>query len=318
MSNTNQFQGNAKVEVLFHEGKMYFRTEEGYACATSSLRRHLRGGSNHFYDECYPWSCTYSHAEDILRLNASLKASDEEVEFLNDEPEHFYQIQGSNRNYKKLSKACIKAFVKNKGQLDHMITNCKSVYTNMLGYAIPILSYGHLFMWGGNENRIGVEDFSEEDMRTILKYALELKDDMSLSGYDRDWIQNNFIPALNSYLEGLKMSNEEIEKSLKEYGDVVEKVNETLKIHSDEFDFSDEGSYGFDCGFLTIGFADEKLKKQNALLANDSRTKYKIPSVRLPKSVQSLTVQRREFKKAKRIVKNELDIELVILSAELD
>lgn len=318
MSNTNQFQGNARVEVLFHEGKMYFRTKEGYACATSSLRRYLRGGSNHFYNECYPWSCTYGHAEDILRLNASLKASDGEVEFLNNEPEHFYQIQGSNRIYKKLSKACIKAFVKNKGQLDHMITNCKNVYTNMLGYAIPILSYGHLFMWGGNENRIGVEDFSEEDMRTILKYALELKDDMSLSGYDRDWIQNNFIPALNSYLEGLKMSNEEIEKSLKEYGDVVEKVNETLKIHSDEFDFSDEGSYGFDCGFLTIGFADEKLKKQNALLANDSRTKYIIPSVRLPKSVQSLTVQRREFEKAKRIIKNELDIELVILSAELD
>ena len=318
MSNTNQFHGNARVKVCFHEGKMYFRTKEGYACATSSLRRHLRSGSNHFNDECYPWSCTYSHAEDLLRLNASLKASDGEVKYLNDKPEHFYQIQDSNKVYKKLSKACIKAFVKNKGQLDHMITNCKSVYTNMLGYAIPILSYGHLFMWGGNENRIGVEDFSEEDMRTILKYALELKDDMSLSGYDRDWIQNNFIPALNSYLEGLKMSNEEIEKSLKEYGDVVEKVNETLKIHSDEFDFSDEGSYGFDCGFLTIGFADEKLKKQNALLANDSRTKYKIPSVRLPKSVQSLTVQRREFEKAKRIIKNELDIELVILSAELD
>lgn len=318
MSNTNQFQGNAKVEVLFHEGKMYFRTEEGYACATSSLRRHLRSGSNHFNDECYPWSCTYSHAEDILRLNASLKASDKEVEFLNDEPEHFYQIQGSNRIYKKLSKTCIKAFVKNKSQLDHMITNCKSVYTNMLGYAIPILSYGHLFMWGGNENRIGVEDFSEEDMRTILKYAFELKDDMSLSGYDRDWIQNNFIPALNSYLEGLKMSNEEIEKSLKEYRDVVEKVNETLKIHSDEFDFSDEGSYGFDCGFLTIGFADEKLKKQNALLANDSRTKYKIPSVRLPKSVQSLTVQRREFEKAKRIVKRELGLDIEILESHLD
>lgn len=318
MSNTNQFQGNARVKVCFHEGKMYFRTKEGYACATSSLRRHLRSGSNHFNDECYPWSCTYSHAEDLLRLNASLKVSDGEVKYLNDKPEHFYQIQGSNKVYKKLSKACIKAFVKNKGQLDHMITNCKSVYTNMLGYAIPVLSYGHLFMWGGNENRIGVEDFSEEDMRTILKYALELKDDMSLSGYDRDWIQNNFIPALNSYLEGLKMSNEEIEKSLKEYGDVVEKVNETLKKHSDEFEFSDEGSYGFDCGFLTIGFADEKLKKQNALLANDSRTKYRIPSVRLPKSVQSLTVQRREFKKAKRIVKNELDIELVILSAELD
>lgn len=314
----SNFTNNVKVKVRFYDGKMYFRTKGGLARCTTSLKKNLRGTSCYFGEEYYPWSCTYRHAEDFLELNASLNASNGEVEFLNEEPEHFYQIQGSNRVYKKLSKACIKTFVKNKGQLDHMITNCKNVYTNMLGYTIPILSYGHMFMWAGDENRIGVEDFPEEDVCIILKHALELKDDMTLSSYDRDWIKNNFVPALNSYLDGLKMSNEEIEKSLKEYGDVVEKVNETLKKHSDEFEFSDEGSYGFDCGFMTIGFLDSKLKKQNAMLANDSRTKYKIPSVRLPKLVQSLTVQRREFEKAKCIIKRELGIELVILSAELD
>ena len=312
------FVGKTKVQVLFQNGRAYFRTKSGSVQITKGLRMRLRGKGLYFNDIYFPWSCSYSVAEEILSLNASLKADSGEIEYLNESPEHFYRVCGSEKTYKTLCKECVKAFVAGSAQLEHMVTNSKETDTNMLGQAIPILRCGHIYVQEGQEGRIYVDGLSEQEIRIILTHVMKLKDDSSLGEYGKKWVDDILISALGNYILGLKLSNEEIEEILGEYTMTVEKVNNLLKQHIEEFDFSDEAVFRFDCGDITIGFTDAGLRQRQMILNNDSRTQNRTPQICLPKFVQSLTVQRREFENAQRIVKRELGLNIKIVHSELD
>lgn len=314
----HEFAGNTKVQVVFTEGRMYFRTKPGYAQVLPYQRKYLRGKPIRIDGAFFPWSCAYGFAESILEQNASLRATDGEIEYLNDTPVYFYRTGSGAKNYKELSYACVKAFALAGNELEKMVTNFKEVDTNMLGYAIPVLRAAHLYVIPGQEGRIGVEGFSEEDIRKILGYAQRLKEDRSLGIYTHEWLVDVFIPALTGYLAGLNMAEKDFEAIRTAYSQKVEEVNNLLKQHSSEFDFSDEDVFRFDCGFITIGFTDAQLSKQRMVLVNDARTKYATPEIQLPKMVQSLAVQCREFEKAKRIVKRELGLDIAILESHLD
>ena len=314
----HEFAGNTKVQVVFTKGRMYFRTKPGYVQLLPYQRKYLRGKSIRIDETWFPWSCAYGFAESVLEQNASLRANDVEVEYLNDAPVCFYRTGSGTKTYKGLSYACIKAFVLAGNELEKMVTNFKEMDTNMLGYAIPVLRTAHLYVISGKEGRIGVEGFSEEDIKKILGYAQRLKEDRSIGFYTQKWLVDVFIPALTGYLDGLNMAEEDFESIRTAYSQKVEKVNSLLKQHSSEFDFSDEDVFQFDCGFITIGFTDAQLSKQRMVLVNDTRTKYATPEIQLPKTVQSLAVQCREFEKAKRIVKRELGLDIEILESHLD
>lgn len=310
--------GPVKVQAYFTKDGVYFRTQPGYVRVESWMRRHLRKKAIRVNDVLFPWGCSFEHAESILGMNASLKAADGEIEYLNDKPITFFCAGSGKKAFRTISGACVRALVECNGELERMVTNSCEPDTNMVGYAIPVLRSAHLYTMPGKEGRVGIEGFSEGDIKKILVQAQKLRKSRTLSLYTQEWLEDIFIPALTGYLAGLKMPGNDFDAVYKAYCQKVEEVNRLLKEHESEFDFSDEKFFQFDCGFMTIGFTDPYLSKQRMVLINNERTRYKTPAIQLPKMVQSLAVQCREFEKAKRIVKRELGLDIAILESHLD
>lgn len=313
-----KFSGNIKVQVFFAEDCMYFRTKPGFVRVKTNQRRYLHRKPARVNGVLFPWACAYRYAEEILEQNASLRAKDGEIEYLNPARVTFYKTGSGAKMYKSLSYACIKAFVLAGTELERMMTNLDVLDTNILEYAIPVFQGAHLSVLPGKEGRLCMEGFNQEDIKKILSHAEKLKDDKSIGMYTREWVSDVLIPALTGYLSGLNMAQTDFEKVYEDYSNKVAEVNDVLKQHESEFDFSDEDVFRMDCGYTTIGFADERLSKLRMILANDTRTKYKVPEIKLPRMVQSLTIQFREFEKAQRIVKSALGLDIVILESHLD
>lgn len=312
-----EFKKNVKVKAMCKNGRVYFCTKSGSARVQRSDRRKLHNCNTEIDGKVWDWYCSYQAAEGILFANCSLK--DGEVEYLNETPETFYEICGKeNKMYKSLSRACVKAFVLSKGQLNRMVTNSSEMDSNMFGHALPILQAGHLYMMPGRDATMGTESFSEEELRVIIKHATVLQKDECLSAYNREWITTCLLPALNAHLSAMKMQKEEVEEFLAKYTAAVNKVNTVIQEHAEEFDFSDIDVFRCDCGFITTGFTDGELYEQRLILRNNERTKYQVPEIRLPQFAQSLAVQCREFEKAQKIVKEELGLNIGILHTELD
>lgn len=312
------FEKNVKLKATFHNGRMYFNTKSGSIRIQRNDRRSLGKKPVEIDGVRYSWSCSLSAAEGILLMNANMQANEGEIKYVNDAPEMYYTIPGTNKVYKTLSKACLRAFVNGRGELWHMATNCSEMYTNMLGAALPVLRMGHLYMMPGQVPIVGVEGFTDAELQKIQKHAESLQQDETLEQRDRTWISDFLLPALKAHASCSKLDAEELEKIFSQYSKEIEKVNAVIQMHADEFDFSDIDMFGFDCGFITTGFTDGDLYKKQMILRNDERTKFRVPEIRLPKFAQSLNVQRREFARAQEIVKKELGLNIGILHAELD
>lgn len=309
-----------KVWVYFANGRAYLRTANGMLRVPAGNRRKILARGITVNGVSFPWSCSYSFADDIIPLNACVSTENREVEYINEAPITFYRCSEEGPVYKRISKKCVREFVEGHAQLYRMITNAKELHTNALGYAYPLLQTGHLTVYGGESGDMSVEDFSMHEVFTMLKHARALFNEKKVSPYNQEWLKDVLIPALETYLAALNTTDTKaFERAEQEYSEAVELVNKTLEKHISEFDVSDDGKFGFDCGFITIGFTDPRLRRKAMYVKNHPMRKaMQIPYIHMPVYAQSLAVQCREFEKAKAIVKKELGVDIAILHSEMD
>ena len=309
-----------KVWVYFEKGRAYIRTANASLRIPAGYRMKFRGHGLTVNGVWFPWACSYDVADEVVPLNASVSSESMEVEYLNATPDIFYRTKETGATYKRICKNCVREFIEGSSVIERMTTNSKSVQTNVFGDAYPLLREGRIALHSGQCGNLVVEGFTKHEVFTILKYAEVLKQENQMSPYINEWLNDVVIPALETYLAALEMKDEnKLKAALKAYTDTVEQVNSVLKEHAEEFDVSDDGQFGFDCGFITIGFTDKKLYRKSLFFKNHPNLQTsQVPEIHMPVYAQSLAVQCREFEKAKAIVKKELGLDIAILHSELD
>lgn len=314
------FPENVQMLVYCEGDQFYLRTRTRGIRIRSGYRRKLRITHKMFDGIEYDWVCHGKDAETIIYDNAKLKNAAGQVIYTNPNASYFWQV--GDIVYKKLGKACVEKGTKyfSGQQLRKMMTNCAEGYTNAFDEMLPVFTEGSIEFEDPRTGKANISGLTDDEVQKVLK-NLEKSEKNARPTWNPQngyWEGDTRAMVVRAYLQAKGLSDEELKRVQEHYSERIKQVNDLVAAHADEFYFDDEGQYGFDCGFMTTAIVDREYWDDYLLLVNDYRTKCEVPEVRMPKMVQSLTVQRREFNKVITLAKREIGCNLCILTSYLD
>lgn len=324
-----------EIRVHLEGRKAYISIGENRGIAIErSYRRRLHNADVTRNGEHFQWECTRPDiVEDILYLNCPKQKNEGDgmyggsrlkgyVRYTNLEPDKFYAIPAEHGD--KISTKFTRSFVEDwlqRGapELRKIYSNSvKEPMTNAFDEPIPYFIGGSICSssYGDDRGAVMVDEMPLQDVERLEKMCSNLLKDSpeKFSFYTRDWLTETFLPSMRTYIAAKKASAEEIQTAFDQYSQDVKAVNQALESHADDFIWSDDGEYGFDCGFLYMGFKDEKRRSMSRFLRYAQKD---VPQIKFPYYVQSLTVKRREFQKAKEIAAK-IGYDICISGSELD